>query len=35
LRNGVPFHLMLTVTQRPSQTPTVASSSSSAGVQSN
>jgi len=35
LRNGVPFHLMLTVTQRPSQTPTVASSSSSAGAQSN
>jgi serine protease DegQ len=29
LRNGVPFHLMLTVTQRPPQAPTAASASSS------
>jgi serine protease DegS/serine protease DegQ len=29
LRNGVPFHLMLTVTQRPPQLPTAASASSS------
>jgi S1-C subfamily serine protease len=28
LRNGVPFHLMLTVTQRPPQAPTAASASS-------
>ncbi|RDS85320.1 S1C family serine protease [Dyella psychrodurans] len=31
LRNGVPFHLMLTVTQRPPQVPTAASASSSGG----
>ncbi len=29
LRNGVPFHLLLTVTQRPPQTPTAASASNS------
>jgi serine protease DegQ len=35
LRNGVPFHLMLTVAQRPPQMPTVASPSNSASVESN
>jgi serine protease DegQ len=32
LRNGVPFHLMLTVRQRPPQIPTAASASSSGGA---